>query len=603
MAGMSFFDELRRRNVVRVVIAYAAIGWVLAQLAEFAFENFDAPEWALKTFVVALLLGLPLVFIFAWAFELTPDGLKREKNVDRSQSITAQTGRRLDFIIIGVLILAIGFLLVDKFVLTAGPTKSSPHVLDDRQSIAVLPFANMSDDNDNFADGLSEELMNVLANNPDLKVAGRTSSFSFKGRGENFRAIGEALSVGHVLEGSVRRSGDTLRVTAQLIKVDDGFHLWSETYDRPMTDIFKIQDEVASAIARQLNLRLVPPAGRPTENVEAYAIYLEALAELNFRSADASEIAAKLDRAIAIDPKFAKAHELKAVAYWTDEWTSRDLVRQHIFESATTALALDPSLVLARVYVATSEPENWSWIREFEAIEQALRSEPDDVNLLATWCYDFRMTGYYSQLRRCAERLIEVEPLSILGYLRLAEAMRGLGFREEARRNWRRAIDVSGLKYREELHFDNMTAGEYDEAVAVFEEYLAKDTPGHSELRTLVKNATHPETGKAFLDRWITEQETNADNITLKAGINIYYLAFGYPDDFWRAAEKYGSSDGSNWSNAGPLFDFGSMFPDTGFFNHPAYLEHAAKSTLIDLWEKRGAPDRCNKDSGEWACR
>ncbi|MDX1403929.1 MAG: hypothetical protein R3192_05305, partial [Woeseiaceae bacterium] len=239
---MTFFAELKRRNVFRVGIAYVIVGWLLAQVAELAFDAYGAPEWVLKSVLFILLLGLPLALFFAWVFELTPEGIKLEKHVDRSQSITPQTGRKLDFIIIGVLVVAVGFLLVDKFLLSESPVASDEIMAMESQSIAVLPFVNMSDDDDYFADGLSEELLNLLAKIPDLKVAGRTSSFAFKGRNEDLREIGEALDVSKVLEGSVRRSGNRLRVTAQLVNVEDGYHLWSETYDRQMADIFDIQD-------------------------------------------------------------------------------------------------------------------------------------------------------------------------------------------------------------------------------------------------------------------------------------------------------------------------------------------------------------------------
>jgi TolB-like protein len=231
---MSFFAELKRRNVVRVGIAYVIIGWLLAQVAELAFDAFGSPDWVLKSVLVVLLLGLPLVLFIAWAFEITPEGVKLEKNVDRSQSITAQTGRKIDFIIIGVLVVAVG------------------------------------------ADGLSEELLNLLAKIPDLKVAGRTSSFAFKGINRDLREVGDALNVTKVLEGSVRRAGDRLRVTAQLINVADGYHIWSETYNRQMADIFDIQDDVAGAITDALQLHLTPGSDRQTQNAEAYALYLEA---------------------------------------------------------------------------------------------------------------------------------------------------------------------------------------------------------------------------------------------------------------------------------------------------------------------------------------
>ena len=299
---MSFYAELKRRNVVRVGIAYVVIGWLLAQIAELAFDVISAPDWVLKSILVILLLGLPLALFFAWAFELTPEGLMLEKHVDRSQSITSQTGRKLDFVIIGVLVVAVGLLLVDKFLISEGVAPVDEIVATESHSIAVFPFVNMSGDDDYFSDGLSEELLNLLAKIPGLKVAGRTSSFTFKGRNEDLREIGDALSVTKVLEGSVRRSGERLRITAQLINVADGFHIWSETYDRQMADIFDIQDEVANAITDALKLHLAPASDRPTNNSEAYALHLEVLAQLDFIDEDYPDLIDLLDRAIRLDP-------------------------------------------------------------------------------------------------------------------------------------------------------------------------------------------------------------------------------------------------------------------------------------------------------------
>jgi TolB-like protein len=292
---MSFFAELNRRNVTRVGIAYIVIGWILAQVAEFAFENFGAPEWVLKTFVFVLLLGLPLALFFAWAFELTPEGVKREKDVDRSQSITPLTSRKLDFVIIGALVVALGYFVWERqagvetsgSVGQASVTDVEP-VLDSGpsvRSIAVLPFVNMSSDAEQewFSDGLTEEILNALARTPDLLVAARTSSFMFKDSNEDIQTIANALGVAHILEGSVRRGRDRLRVTAQLIRASDGFHLWSQTYDRNPEDVISIQEDVAIEIATALKTAIDPEAlenmvSAGTNSVEAYNAYLRGMA-------------------------------------------------------------------------------------------------------------------------------------------------------------------------------------------------------------------------------------------------------------------------------------------------------------------------------------
>ena len=328
---MSLFNELSRRNVVRVGLAYAVIGWVLAQIAEFAFENFGAPDWVLKTIVVVLLLGLPLALIFAWAFEITPDGVKREKDVDRSQSITPVTGRKLDFVIIGALVIALGYFVWERqapvepgdtttqsdIATVAETTSDGPNL----RSIAVLPFVNMSSDAEQewFSDGLTEEILNALARTPDLLVAARTSSFKFKGMNEDIPTIAAALGVAHVLEGSVRRGGDQLRVTAQLIRASDGFHLWSQTYDRKPEDVISLQEEVAIEIATALRTAMDPDAlasmvSAGTNSVPAYTEYLKGLAYglSTTSTADPYEFLSARDsyeRAIALDPEF-------ALAYW-----------------------------------------------------------------------------------------------------------------------------------------------------------------------------------------------------------------------------------------------------------------------------------------------
>jgi TolB-like protein len=328
MSGL--FEELKRRNVFKVGTAYVVLAWLLAQVTDIFLEPFGAPEWVIKTILLLLLIGFPLALLFAWAFELTPEGLKKEKDVDRSQSITHETGQKLNLAIIFILILALGYFAVDKFLLEPGRHIETAEVTAERiaaespgdeKSIAVLPFVNMSDDagNEYFSDGISEEILNALAKVSDLKVAGRTSSFAFKGQNQDLRQIGQALGVNHILEGSVRKAGAQVRITAQLIQVDDGFHLWSETYDRELTDVFAIQDEIANAILEQLKTRLVAgesPAQPATRtSTQAYELYLLAKQRMYERMQLPLEAAVGLlDRAIAIDPQYAPAYAQRGIA-------------------------------------------------------------------------------------------------------------------------------------------------------------------------------------------------------------------------------------------------------------------------------------------------
>ncbi len=323
---MNLLTELKRRNVFRVAVAYAVIAWVLAQVADLAFDNFGTPDWVGKTVLFLLILGFPLAIFFAWAFELTPDGVVKEKDVDRSQSITPQTGRKLDFLIIGVLVLGIGWLLVDKFVLPEAAsvpvTQTNADVVTSK-SVAVLPFVAMSSgpDDEYFADGLTEEILNSLARLPELLVTARTSAFAFKGLDTSITEIAAKLGVAHVVEGSVRRSGDQLRITAQLIRASDGFHLWSDTYDRSSADSFGVQGEIAEKVAAALDVvldqeQLAKMLTSGLRNPEAFIAYqkgVEAAALAHETTAlgqiEGLAVANQFfERVIELEPEFSAAH-------------------------------------------------------------------------------------------------------------------------------------------------------------------------------------------------------------------------------------------------------------------------------------------------------
>ena len=329
---MSLFKELRRRNVFRVTIAYIVSAWLLAQVADLVLDNIGAPDWVMQTILLVLALGLAPVVFFSWAYEVTPDGIKRESEVDRSQSITHVTSRKLDRTITFVLLLAVAYFGVDKFLLSpaqpvATVSETGEEVTENTAAgnkIAVLPFVNMSGDEENeyFSDGLSEELLNVLAKNPALQVAARTSSFSLKDEKLEIGEIGRRLNVDHVLEGSVRKSGDRVRITAQLIRADNGFHLWSDTYDRNLDNIFAVQDEIAAKITAALIPQLVPETTNGTAATassdyetpaEAYQDYLLARDQFNRATRTSIESAFEQLKDLVRDyPDYAEAQALYA---------------------------------------------------------------------------------------------------------------------------------------------------------------------------------------------------------------------------------------------------------------------------------------------------
>jgi TolB-like protein len=318
---LSLLVELKRRNVFRVVAAYGVTAWLIVQVADIALESFAAPPWILRATLISLAVGFPVVTLLAWVFELTSQGLKRDTGPPSENDLAhgverPKQGSKLDAAIISILAIAVALLLLDRFVLDVGEKNQE---ID--RSVAVLPFVNMSGEveQEYFSDGVTEEILNSLASVKEIKVAGRTSSFAFKGRNEDLRQVGETLGVAHILEGSVRKHQNKIRITAQLIKVEDGFHLWSETYERENENIFAIQDEIARAIQAQLKVELLGEK-RISQTLpttpEAYDLYLLAKEKMRQRSQASIVSAADLfDQVIAIDDTYAPAYAQKGLSF------------------------------------------------------------------------------------------------------------------------------------------------------------------------------------------------------------------------------------------------------------------------------------------------
>jgi TolB-like protein/Flp pilus assembly protein TadD len=362
----NFFAELKRRNVIRAAILYVGAVWALAQGISQLGPSVGAPEWATRWFLVAAAIGFPFWTAFAWFYEFTPEGLKRESEIDPADTIAHRTGRNLDFAIIGVLALAVVLLLTDRFVLRHGVNQTTTAAISEK-SIAVLPLMNSTGDpaNEYFSDGMSEEFISTLSHLQELKVIGRTSSFQFKGKTDDSKTIGEKLGVYYLLEGSVRKSADRVRIAVALIKSGDGANVWSETYDRELKDVFAVQSEIAGAVAKQLKVALLGNNGQATQlttaatpsnqNVEAY----NALLQGNFyndrnTAEDTRKAIGYYEEAIRLDPGYALAYAKLSVAarnlavgyglVATDEIKE---VTAKARASAQSALALDPNLAEA----------------------------------------------------------------------------------------------------------------------------------------------------------------------------------------------------------------------------------------------------------------
>jgi TolB-like protein len=394
MSERSFFAELKRRNVYRAAAFYAAAAWLLVQIATQVFPIFDIPTWTMRLVVVAVVVGFPFALLFSWFYELTPQGIKRESEVDRSESIVRETGRKLDRWIIATLGVAVVLLLANTFV----PHRDAGEVaVASAKSIAVLPFTDLSPahDQEYFSDGMAEEILDALAQVTDLKVAGRTSSFYFKGKNQDLRTIGKALGVANILEGSVRKQGDKVRITAQLIQTEGGFHLWSESYDGSLIDVFELQERIARAITDQLQVVLVGDqktrlAQKTTRSADAHQQYLRGQFFWHQRGyQNLQNAVAAYQAALAADPDYADAWAGLAQTYAilpeyfdpdpTNTASAPDTVAMAL-DAANRALRLDPALssaLLARAYIRGARQYDWAGAEaDFRAV---IASNPQDA--------------------------------------------------------------------------------------------------------------------------------------------------------------------------------------------------------------------------------
>ena len=519
---MSFFKELRRRNVFRVGFAYMIVAWLLLQVADTLGPALRLPEWFQSGVVFVLILGFPLALIFAWAFEMTPEGIKREREVDRSQSITPQTGKKLNAAIIGLLVLAVVYLGLDKFVFEHG---HDAETVAGEPSIAVLPFANMSDDagNEFFADGITEELLNLLAKIPELQVTSRTSAFQFKGKDIDIPTVAKQLNVEHVLEGSVRKAGTKVRITAQLIDAGTDKHIWSETYDRELDDIFTIQDEIAREVVDQLHVTLLGSAPKTREtDTRAYTLYLEGR---HFLERDQPETfpqaLALFEQATQIDPNYApawygRARSIREMANRGDfdlhegteqarQWTRR-------------ALELDPALAEAWAWMShlsIGYDFNWDEARTF--IARALDAGPSHPDVLAEAHWFHLALGELQIAREFAEKALAQDPLSKIRLEQAGRVYFFLGDWDRALEFLRKNVAVNGRDaWPGDTASATMMRGDYAEAARLTDELKSWDNEVYFNFvgaQTLYAAGRHEEAAACL--NWVT------DNLGIPFGYQI----------------------------------------------------------------------------------
>jgi TolB-like protein/Tfp pilus assembly protein PilF len=468
----NFFAELKRRNVYKVAITYAVVAWLLVQAASILLPTFEAPTWVMKILVVFLALGFSISVMISWAFEATPQGLKRTENVppDVAAALPTWSRRKFATFIAGVAVIAAGLLAFNLFRTKpiTPPTTAAPII---SKSVAVLAFANLSDDkgSEYFSDGISEELLTVLQKIPGLHVAARTSAFSFKGKNATAQEIGQKLGVAHLVEGSVRKADDAVRIAARLTQADTGEQIWSENYTRSLKDVFAVQTELAQTIVGQLSGQLTGGAANPqakaaiqaqvqaaekggTKNVEAHEAYLQGRFFLNRHSEKETDQArAAFERAVQLDPRFTLAWAgLAQTHVWDCNYASEGGQKgfnEHLAAARNAverALALEPDLPDALYPKAMIETNfDYNWKGAAETLRKALALAPQDPALLMEAGNLASGRGEKTQAVEFDRRAVALDPVNAQARAFLAGNLSVSGQQEEARAEYARVIELN----------------------------------------------------------------------------------------------------------------------------------------------------------------
>ena len=590
---MSFFDELKRRNVFRVGIAYLIGAWLVIQVADIVLENIGAPTWVMKVIMLVTALGFIIALFFSWAFEATPEGIKRESEVDRSKSITPVTGRKLDRSIIVLLVVALAYFVWESRISSRAPVSVSADA-----SVAVLAFENMSPDPENafFAEGISEEILNVLAAVDGLRVASRTSAFSFANSNTPIPEIASQLDVAHVLEGSVRKQGMRVRITAQLIDATNDTHLWSDTYDRDLDDIFAVQEEIAVAISDALmgalGMEQVAVAV-PTNDMAAYELFLRGRQQFYTRGFGPLEASiADLESAVARDPEFAEAWSFLAASLRTiTGYTKMTAVEATNFKqrseaAAAQALKLDPTQALA---VATQGQNAVQHDRgkALDLLDRAVEMAPDNAGILMWAGDELYITGaYLDEALPLLERAYRLDPLSginngVLGIAYLATGQRELGYR-----HIRRASELGWPHGATSMALDLYFRGEIDAAIEADRAFWPTNEASWSDVEKLswdIENRVLR--GELTSDELAELGASAGTDETIGWGVFYYHILGDYDRMFdeWLAIE-------SDYE-----FLFREVYIPGGrqAMEHPRMLDVAEKQLLFPVWETKGYPFGC----------
>ena len=599
----NLFTELKRRNVLRVTAAYLVGGWILIQIADALFPALNLPDWSTRLVAGLIVLGLPVALIMAWAFEVTPEGVKR----DTGESVADESSsKRLDIATLVGVVIVVALVAWQKLDQPAVDQDydSEITVTELAPSVAVLAFENMSPDPDNayFAEGISEEILNVLAGIDGLKVASRTSAFSFADSDTPIPEIASQLNVNHVLEGSVRKQGMRVRITAQLIDASNDKHLWSGTYDRELNDIFVVQEEIANAISAALLGALgmdTVSVDAPTKDMVAYELFLSG--RKFFYQRGTEELARSivdLSAAVARDPDFAEAWSFLAAAQSTStgygNFSDAEILEKITLASAAAAkaLELDPNQALA-VAIQGQVLAFSDYLAGIEKLRQAVAMAPNDAGL-HMWLADklFRVVGNLEDSLPLFERAVELDPLSGINQGVLGIAYLMAGEREKGRAYIRRASDAGWYGAFGMLVIDFLHTGEGENAVELVE----------SQFFGIDDEDFAPEDKEQILSIWrrietnqITGDEVEEIEAKIRTDDPDFYLMFEYLAvgdlpryfDRWLSKGRFGRQ----------YFEMRVSFTPAGrvLVEHPRYLDAVKYFNILPVWEALGYPMGCER--------
>jgi len=610
----SFFTELKRRNVFKVGTAYLVLAWVVIQVTDTAVPALHLPEWINSAVFFFGAIGFPFALFFAWAFEITPDGVKKESDIAPEDSITAHAGQKLNYIIIGLLVIALGYFIYESrfesqpernAVTENASVKVEPETTKNvtqeakGSSIAVLPFVNMSSDKEQeyFSDGITEEILNVLAKIPKLHVTSRSSAFAFKGKEINITDVAEKLGVNNILEGSVRKSGNRIRITAQLIDARTDTHLWSETYERELVDIFAIQDEISQSIA--IVLKDVLGGNKiknnfPTSNLEAYELFLKGRLAFHKRGDSLDLAIDSLKKATEIDPEFADAWIYlagsAAVAIGYNTKINDDDARKLANEAIKVAFQLKPNSSLANAIYGWIHDDDNKWEEALVYYRKAVKLDPTNSTAQLWLGIELLLSGHIQKAKQHLEKAFQSDPLVGVnnGYLGLAYLSEGQYERGYAHiiksldLNWRVAYDfIFPVLIQQKL--DKNYKDLVNKYLLSTNKPVNKNTVLYLHLISELKPGQENSAKLTALHKKNPELFTSND-----------YLNFGYIDEFFEHANLELSERTFNKLDS-LVYTRKLWLPQNKIVREdPRLIDLLNRFGIVDFWKAEGFPDGCS---------